>query len=168
MYVLEGRDTIKHEWRKRKLSFVADRIPIKTVHRFGEHRGGVVRFYQFENDEEHNLGKEPLPSVTVRVNDNDAAGVTITETGHETQLMEGGSTAPFTVSFAVGLTRKPLANVAVSLTTGSQLSLSYSRLTFTPGNWLPFCPMAAVGSYAYYLRVLPFHELKTTPCFATI
>lgn len=61
MYILEGRDTIKHEWRKRKLSLVTDDIPIKTVHRFGEHGDSVARFYQFKNDEEHNLGKEPLP-----------------------------------------------------------------------------------------------------------
>jgi len=67
MYVLEGRDTIKHEWRKRKLSFVTDDIPVKTVHRFGEHGDSVARFYQFKNDEEHNLGKEPLPRGNLKV-----------------------------------------------------------------------------------------------------
>jgi len=66
MYVLEGRDTIKHEWRKRKLSFVTDDIPIKTVHRFGEHGDIVARFYQFKNDEEHNLGEEPLPRGNIK------------------------------------------------------------------------------------------------------
>ena len=66
MYVLEGRDTIKHEWRKRKLSFVTDDIPIKTVHRFGEHGDSVARFYQFKNDEEHNLGEEPLPRGNIK------------------------------------------------------------------------------------------------------
>jgi hypothetical protein len=67
MYVLEGRDTIKHEWRKRKLSFVVDEIPVKTIHRFGEHGDSVVRLYQFKNDEEHNLGKEPLPRGNMKV-----------------------------------------------------------------------------------------------------
>ncbi len=67
MYVLEGRDTIKHEWRKRKLSFVVDEVPVKTIHRFGEHGESVVRLYQFENDEEHNLGKEPLPRGNIKV-----------------------------------------------------------------------------------------------------
>jgi hypothetical protein len=67
MYVLKGRDTIKHEWQKRKLSFIIDEIPIKTVHRFGEHGDSVARFYQFKNDEEHNLGKEPLPRGNVKV-----------------------------------------------------------------------------------------------------
>ena len=67
MYVLEGRDTIKHEWRKRKLSFVVDEIPVKTIHRFGEHGDSVVRLYQFKNDEEHNLGKEPLPRGNIKV-----------------------------------------------------------------------------------------------------
>lgn len=67
MYVMEGRDTIKHEWRKRKLSFVVDEIPVKTIHRFGEHGDSVVRLYQFKNDEEHNLGKEPLPRGNIKV-----------------------------------------------------------------------------------------------------
>ena len=67
MYVLKGRDTIKHEWRKRKLSFVADEIPVKTVHRFGEHGDSVVRFYQFKNDEKHNLGEQPLPRGNLKV-----------------------------------------------------------------------------------------------------
>ncbi len=67
MYVLEGRDTIKHEWRKRKLSFVVDEVPVKTIHRFGEHGESVVRLYQFENDAEHNLGKEPLPRGNIKV-----------------------------------------------------------------------------------------------------
>lgn len=67
MYVMEGRDTIKHEWRKRKLSFVVDEIPVKTIHRFGEHGDSVVRLYQLKNDEEHNLGKEPLPRGNIKV-----------------------------------------------------------------------------------------------------
>ena len=67
MYILKGRDTIKHEWRKRKLSFVIDEIPIKTVHRFGEYGDRVVRFYQFKNDEKHKLGKEPLPEGSLKV-----------------------------------------------------------------------------------------------------
>ncbi|MBD3184762.1 DUF4139 domain-containing protein [Candidatus Poribacteria bacterium] len=67
MYVLEGRDTIKHEWQKRKLSFVIEDIPVKTVHRFGEHGQRVARFYQFKNDEEHNLGTEPMPEGNVVV-----------------------------------------------------------------------------------------------------
>ena len=67
MYVMEGRDTIKHEWRKRKLSFVVDEVPVKTIHRFGEHGDSVVRLYQFKNDEEHNLGKEPLPRGNIKV-----------------------------------------------------------------------------------------------------
>jgi hypothetical protein len=67
MYVLEGRDTIKHEWRKRKLSSVTDEVPIETVHRFGEHGDSVARFYQFKNDEKHNLGKEPLPRGNLKV-----------------------------------------------------------------------------------------------------
>ena len=37
------------------------------MHRFGEHGDGVVRFYQFKNDEEHSLGKEPLPKGNLKV-----------------------------------------------------------------------------------------------------
>jgi hypothetical protein len=74
MYVLKGEDTIKHEWRKRKLSFVIEEVPIKTVHRFGEHGDSVVRFYQFKNDKEHNLGEEPLPKGNLKVFIKDESG----------------------------------------------------------------------------------------------
>jgi hypothetical protein len=74
MYVLKGRDTIKHEWRKRKLSFVVDETPIKTVHKFGEYGASVARFYHFKNDEEHNLGKEPLPEGNMRIFVKDESG----------------------------------------------------------------------------------------------
>lgn len=74
MYVLKGADTIKHEWKKRKLYFTVDNIPVETVHRFGEHGDSVIQFYQFKNDEEHNLGKEPLPRGKVKVFIRDVSG----------------------------------------------------------------------------------------------
>ena len=72
-----------------------------------------------------------VASVTVNVTDNDVAGVTVTQSGGNTNVAEGGATDSFTVV----LTSQPSANVTVALATGTQVTLSSTNLTFTPANW---------------------------------
>lgn len=72
-----------------------------------------------------------VASVTVNVTDNDVAGVTVTQSGGNTNVAEGGATDSFTVV----LTSQPSANVTVALATGTQVTLSSLSLTFTPANW---------------------------------
>lgn len=72
-----------------------------------------------------------VANVAVNVTDNDVAGVTVTQSGGNTNVAEGGATDSFTVV----LTSQPSTNVTVALATGTQVTLSSSSLTFTPANW---------------------------------
>lgn len=72
-----------------------------------------------------------VASVAVNVTDNDVAGVTVTQSGGNTVVVEGGATD----SFAVVLTSQPTVNVTVALATGTQVTLSSASLIFTPANW---------------------------------
>lgn len=65
-----------------------------------------------------------------RVRD-DAAGVTVTQTGGSTDVTEGGATDVYTVQ----LTSQPLGDVTIALNPGAQASVSRASLTFTAGNW---------------------------------
>ncbi len=67
MYILKGEDTIKDQWRKKKPTLFADKVPYETIHKFGEYGEDVALFYQFKNDNKSNLGKEPLPKGNVKV-----------------------------------------------------------------------------------------------------
>ncbi len=67
MYILKGEDTIKDQWRKKKPTLYANKIPYSAIHKFGEYGEDVVLFYQFKNDDKSNLGKEPLPKGSVKV-----------------------------------------------------------------------------------------------------
>ena len=76
-------------------------------------------------------------SATVRINDNEQAGLILTETGGSTAVTEGG--AADTIS--VALTSRPSANVTVSFDAPARLSVRTanptddSQLVFTPANW---------------------------------
>ena len=60
--------------------------------------------------------------------DNETAGVTITQSGGSTAVTEGGATDSFTVV----LTSRPASgSITVTLSSGSQVSLSTASLTFT-------------------------------------
>ncbi len=72
-----------------------------------------------------------VPAVSVQVSDNDTAGVTVTESGGNTAVTEGGATDSYTVV----LQSEPTGNVTVVLSTTAQLSLAPPGLTFTPANW---------------------------------
>jgi len=65
--------------------------------------------------------------------DNDVAGVVVTQTMGGAAVTEGSATPD---SFTVELTSQPASgSVVVTLSGGSQLSLSTSTLTFTSGDW---------------------------------
>ena len=60
-----------------------------------------------------------------------APGVTISQSGGSTAVTEGGATDTYTVV----LTGEPTANVTITPTPGSQLTVSPPNLTFTISNW---------------------------------
>lgn len=60
-----------------------------------------------------------------------AAGITVTQSGGTTDVVEGGATDSFTVV----LTSAPTANVVVALTANAQVTTAPTSLTFTPMDW---------------------------------
>ena len=77
-----------------------------------------------------------VAGVTAAVADNDAVGVTVTESGGSTDVAEGGATDSYTLV----LTSQPLADVAVTVTPDAQSSIGSGAgvarvLTFTAANW---------------------------------
>ena len=72
-----------------------------------------------------------VAGVTAQITDNDTAGVQITQSGGSTNVTEGGATDSYTVV----LTSQPTANVTVTVTPNSQVSVDKTTLTFTPSNW---------------------------------
>lgn len=59
------------------------------------------------------------------------SGVLVSESGGATIVTEGAATDTYTVT----LTRAPSADVTISITTDSQVSVSPASLTFTPSDW---------------------------------
>jgi len=83
-----------------------------------------------------------LPSVTVKVNDEDQAGVVITRKDNSTDVIEGatGEIYGATDTYTVALTREPAADVVVTVTLDDQVDLGAGAgvpitLTFTTVNW---------------------------------
>ena len=73
---MEGTETIPNRWSKRLRSFVVEDIPLKTVYRLEPQKFGPVftKVLEFKNDEEHKLGKEPLPDGILRLYKDQGAG----------------------------------------------------------------------------------------------
>ena len=69
--------------------------------------------------------------VTAQITDNDTVGVRITQSGGSTTVTEGGATDSYTVALAT----QPTANVTVTITSGSQVSVDKTSLVFTTANW---------------------------------
>jgi hypothetical protein len=69
LYSIEGAEDIENGWGKRLISFSAGEVPVENLYRYEVERYGEkpVRFLSFANDEEHNLGKEPIPGGLVKV-----------------------------------------------------------------------------------------------------
>lgn len=69
IYTVEGRETVPNGWAKRLKSFVVAGVPLKTVYRLEPAKFGAAftKVLEFKNDEEHKLGKEPLPDGLIRL-----------------------------------------------------------------------------------------------------
>ncbi|HUT31645.1 MAG TPA: DUF4139 domain-containing protein [Sedimentisphaerales bacterium] len=69
LYTIEGTETIPDKWGKRLMSFEEDEIEVKSLYKYDEERYGqqTIRFVSFANDEEHNLGKTPIPNGDVKI-----------------------------------------------------------------------------------------------------
>jgi len=68
LYTIEGTETIPNGWSKRLPSFEIGDVPVVNLYKYEEKRYGrsVVRFLNFKNDEEHNLGETPIPGGSLR------------------------------------------------------------------------------------------------------
>jgi hypothetical protein len=69
IYTVEGQETIPNRWSKRLRSFEVKDVPLKTVYRLepDKHGPSFTKVLEFKNDEQHKLGKEPLPDGMVRL-----------------------------------------------------------------------------------------------------
>jgi len=69
LYTIEGTEDIANGWGKRLISFTAPEVPVKNLYRYEEERYGpsTMRFLSFANDQEHNMGQEPIPGGLVKV-----------------------------------------------------------------------------------------------------
>ncbi|MEE9311154.1 MAG: DUF4139 domain-containing protein [Planctomycetota bacterium] len=69
VFTVEGQETIPNRWSKRLKSFEVKDIPLETVYRLQpkKHSHGFNKFLEFKNDEEHNLGNEPLPDGWIKL-----------------------------------------------------------------------------------------------------
>jgi hypothetical protein len=69
LYTIEGTENIENQWSKRLLSFEANDIKVESLYKYDESRYGnqTIRFVKFKNDEEHNLGKTPIPDGDVKI-----------------------------------------------------------------------------------------------------
>ncbi|MBZ0135330.1 MAG: hypothetical protein K8I27_03015 [Planctomycetes bacterium] len=76
IYTVEGTETIPNRWSKRLRSFVVRDVPLKTVYRLEPAKFGpaFTKVLEFKNDDEHKLGKEPLPDGTLRLYKDQGAG----------------------------------------------------------------------------------------------
>jgi CSLREA domain-containing protein len=72
-----------------------------------------------------------VSSVGATVTDNDAAGISMTESGGSSNVTEDGSTD----SYQLVLTAAPTSDVTVTLVSNTQVSVSSSSLIFTPDNY---------------------------------
>jgi subtilisin-like proprotein convertase family protein len=70
-------------------------------------------------------------TATGTIIDDDTAGITLTQSGGNTAVAEGGATDTYTLV----LTSEPTANVTVGIAPNAQLGASPTSVTFTPANW---------------------------------
>jgi hypothetical protein len=69
LYTIEGTETIPTGWSKRLPSFDVEDVPVVNLYKFEQQRYGnlPVRFLNFKNDEEHELGETPIPGGMLKV-----------------------------------------------------------------------------------------------------
>jgi hypothetical protein len=88
---------------------------------------GAISHLAFSDDAKYS--GITVANVTVKVNDNDQVGVSITPAS--VNVAEGGPSANYTVK----LTSPPTANVTITINPDTQSTVSPSSLTFTTANW---------------------------------
>jgi hypothetical protein len=69
LYTIEGTESIPDSWSKRLPSFDVSEIPVENLYKFEEERFGrsTIRFLMFKNDQNHQLGKTPIPDGQFKV-----------------------------------------------------------------------------------------------------
>ena len=69
MFTVQGRETIPNGWSKRMQAVDAPGVTFDIVYRMRAHQYGPrpVRFFIWNNDQEHQLGESPLPDGRVNV-----------------------------------------------------------------------------------------------------
>lgn len=69
IFTVGGTETIANQWSKRLRSFVVGGVPLKTAYTLKPREFGPLftKVLEFKNDEEHKLGKEPLPDGLIRL-----------------------------------------------------------------------------------------------------
>jgi hypothetical protein len=69
MFTVEGTETIPNGWSKRMRAVKAEGVKFDILYRMRAHQYGPrpVRFFIWQNDEEHKLGDSPLPNGLVRL-----------------------------------------------------------------------------------------------------
>ncbi|MBI2638280.1 hypothetical protein HYW83_01680 [Candidatus Peregrinibacteria bacterium] len=91
--------------------------------------GGTISYITSSADA--NFNGLTVSSVTVSITDNDTAGVTVTQTDGSTVVTEGGATD----TYSVVLTSQPTADVIITTSGDTQISVSPVSLTFTDALW---------------------------------
>lgn len=98
----------------------------------GAHSGVITHQVSSGDGEYDGLS---VAGVTAGITDNDAAGVTISETLGSTDVTEGGATD----TYSLVLDTLPASDVVITVTPDSQITVNGSGspvvLTFTPSNW---------------------------------
>ncbi len=69
LYTIEGTENLPDKWSKRLLTFSQKDIPIEFFYKYEEGKYGekVRRFIKFANNQNHKLGKEPLPDGLIKI-----------------------------------------------------------------------------------------------------
>jgi len=69
MFSVDGEETISNGWSKRMEAVAADSVNFDIVYRMRSYQYGPrpVRFFNWKNDKEHELGDSPMPNGIIRV-----------------------------------------------------------------------------------------------------
>ncbi len=69
LYSIEGTESIRNGWGKRLISLDVEKMPVRALYRYDEHRYGkqAQRLLFFKNDKAHHLGETPLPDGKVMI-----------------------------------------------------------------------------------------------------
>ena len=69
LYSIEGTESIPDRWAKRLPSFDVSEIPVENLYKFEEELFGqsTNRFLIFKNDQDHKLGKTPIPDGQLKI-----------------------------------------------------------------------------------------------------